>query len=289
MADRYSAYWISHTSISDFLRCARAYYLKNVYRDPKNNHKIKLMSPALALGQCVHEVLESLSTLPRNRRFDVSLLKKFDSAWEKVSGKKGGFFNDEMEHKYKTRGREMMKRVTQNPGPIAELSVKINMDLPYYWISEEDNLILCGKIDWLEYLPETDSVHIIDFKTGKSEEDPSSLQLPIYHLLVHNCQKRSATKASYWYLDYNDALTEKLLPDLEESREKVLDVGRKIKLARQIERYKCPLGDSGCPVCQPYEMIYNREAELVGTDQYNGDVYVLRNAEADEDREGTIL
>ncbi len=289
MPDKYSAYWISHSSISDFLRCGRAYYLKNVYRDPKNNHKIKLMSPSLALGQCVHDVLESLSTLPRDRRFDTPLIKKFDVAWEKVSGKKGGFFNDEMEYKYKTRGQNMMRRVMDNPGPIEELSVKINMDLPYYWISEEENLILCGKIDWLEYLPETDSVHIIDFKTGKSEEDPSSLQLPIYHLLVHNCQKRNAVKASYWYLDYSDVLTEKILPDLDESREKVLEVGRNIKLARQIERYKCPAGEGGCQACQPYEQIYNREAELVGTDQYNGDVYVLRNAEGDEDRDGIIL
>ncbi|MCX6782088.1 MAG: PD-(D/E)XK nuclease family protein [Candidatus Magasanikbacteria bacterium] len=289
MADRFSAYWISHTSISDFLCCPRAYYLKNVYRDPKNNHKIKLMSPPLALGQCVHEVLESLSTLPRNRRLDVSLVKKFDSSWEKVSGKRGGFFNEEMEYRYKTRGQNMMRRVLQNPGPIAELSVKINMDLPYYWLSEEDNLILCGKIDWLEYFPETDSVHIIDFKTGKSEEDPASLQLPIYHLLVHNCQKRKASKASYWYLDYSDEPTEKILPNLDECHEKVLAVGRDVKLARQIERYKCPAGENGCSACRPFEMIFNREAEFVATDQYSGDVYVLPNADADEDRDGTIL
>lgn len=289
MSDRYSAYWISHTSISDFLRCQRAYYLKNIYRDPKNNHKIKLMSPALALGQSVHEVLESLSNLPRNRRFDTPLLQRFETAWEKVSGKKGGFFNDEMEYRYKTRGQEMMRRATQNPGPLAELSVKINMELPYYWISEEENLILCGKIDWLEYLPDTDSVHIIDFKTGKGEEDADSLQLPIYHLLVHNCQKRTAAKASYWYLDYSDTLVEKILPDLEDSRQKVLDAGRKIKIARQLDRFKCPGGDGGCSVCRPYEQIFAREAELVGTDQYNSDVYILRDPDSDEDREGTIL
>src|SRR3990167_11317573 len=72
--DKFSAVWISHSSIGDYLKCPRAYYLKNVYRDPKTNHKITLMQPSLALGQIVHEVIESLSRLqvdwqPR-QRFD---------------------------------------------------------------------------------------------------------------------------------------------------------------------------------------------------------------------------
>ncbi|QQS44706.1 PD-(D/E)XK nuclease family protein [Candidatus Roizmanbacteria bacterium] len=96
---------------------------------------------------------------------------------------------------------------------MARKAVKIKEDLPHYWLSEEDNIILCGKIDWLEYLPETDSVHIIDFKTSKYDEDGDSLQLPIYYLLVTNTQKREVSKASYWYLERNDDLTEKELPD----------------------------------------------------------------------------
>ena len=91
MPDKYTATWVSHTSISDFLRCPRSYYLKNVYRDPKTNHKVKLMSPSLALGQAVHEVLESLSVLPKHSRFNESLIEKFEKAWSKVTGKKGGF------------------------------------------------------------------------------------------------------------------------------------------------------------------------------------------------------
>src|SRR3990167_11448404 len=60
-------------------------------RDPKTNHKISLMAPALALGQAVHEVIESLSIVPIEKRFEESLLTKFDRTWEKVSGQKGGF------------------------------------------------------------------------------------------------------------------------------------------------------------------------------------------------------
>src|SRR3989344_7363851 len=180
--DKFSAVWVSHSSISDYLKCPRAYYLNNVYKDPKTGHKISLMAPPLALGQAVHEVIEALSVIPTSKRFQESLIDKFERTWVKFNGKMGGFFDEKTEQAYKLRGLNMIKRVQTNPGPLKNLSVKINMDLPHYWISEEDNLILCGKIDWLEYLEETDSVHVIDFKTSKSEEDLESLQLPIYHL-----------------------------------------------------------------------------------------------------------
>ncbi len=287
-ADKYTAVWVSHTSISDWLKCPRAYFLKNVYRDPSTRHKIKLMTPALALGQTVHEVLESLSQLPRGSRFSEPLPVKFDRAWEKVRGERGGFPNDEVEYKYKKRGLDMLARVYNHPGPINNLSVKIQMDLPYYWLSEEDNIILCGKVDWLEYLPDTDSVHIIDFKTGKIQEEESSLQLPIYNLLVVNCQKRQVTRASYWYLSDNDTLTEKSLPDLKESEKKILEIAQQIKLARQLNRFKCPQGEDSCFACRPFEMIIKKEAKLVGQDEYGADVYIIEKI-AEENREGEIL
>lgn len=288
MPDKFTAVWVSHSSINDFRRCPRSYYLKNIYKDPKTNHKIKLMAPSLALGAAVHEVLESLSILPRDKRFDEPLLVAYDRAWAKVSGKKGGFFDESTEYKYKTRGADMLRRVMNHPGPINLPAVKIKEDLPYYWISTEDNIILCGKIDWLEYLPETDSVHIIDFKTGKVEEDEDSLQLPIYHLLVKNCQKRNVTKASYWYLESSDTLTEKTLPDIEEAHRKVLAIAKEMKLARQLNRFKCPGGEEGCRDCRPLERILNREAEYVGEDGYRADVYILPH-KTETEMESVIL
>lgn len=281
MPDKYTAVWTSHSSISDFLVCPQMYFLKNVYRDPKNNHKIKIISPALSLGSAVHVVLEGISVLPKETRFSESLITKFEKIWQKFIGKKGGFFDPDSEYKYKMRGQEMLRRAMNHPGPISGAAVKIKENLPNYWLSPEENIILCGKIDWLEYLPETDSVHIIDFKTGKGEEDPNSLQLPIYHLLVHNCQKRKVAKASYWYLESNDNLTEKVLPDLEESKEKVLAVAKQIKVARQLSRYRCPEGDS-CRFCGPYLRVKKGEGELVGTDDFGADVFILPIADEKE-------
>ncbi|HBF66872.1 MAG: hypothetical protein UY77_C0021G0009 [Candidatus Uhrbacteria bacterium GW2011_GWA2_53_10] len=289
MQDKYTAVWVSHSSMSDFLECPRAYYLKNVYRDTATNKKINIMSPALALGQSVHEVLESLSVLPKQSRFNTPLIERFHEAWKKLSGKRGGFFSDSTEFKFKSRGEDMIRRVSREPGPLAKPAVKIQKDLPFYWLSEEDNIILCGKIDWLEYMPDDDTVHIIDFKTGKSVEDVQSLQLPIYHLLVHNCQNRRVTKASYWYLEQDSGMVEKELPPLEDAHKKVLTIAQKMKLARQLDHFSCPQGDGGCHACKPFELILQGQGELVGVDNFGNNVYVFDRTSRDDERNSMIL
>jgi len=274
MKDKYKAVWVSHSSISDFLACPRAYYLRNMYKDPNTGNKITVTSAALSLGQAVHEVVESLSVIPVEERFKVSLLKKFDVAWAKVSGKIGGFKSLDEEKQYKERGVDMLTRVEKNPGPLLNKAVKIQSDfIPNYYLSNEDDIILCGKIDWLEYLEATDSVHIIDFKTGKNEEDSGSLQLPIYLLLATNTQTRPVSKASYWYLDKSDDLIEKQLPNYEDSKEKVLTVARRIKLARQLNHFVCP--HKGCIKCRPLERVLRGEGQKVGESDTRQDIYIL--------------
>ena len=139
---------------------------------------------------------------------------------------------------------------------------------------------MCGKLDWLEYLEAEDSVHIIDFKTGVGEESVDSLQLPIYYLLAHNCQTRAVKKASYWYIARDDFPVEKKLPDLDKSKELVLKIGKEIKLARQLERFKCPGGEAGCKHCLPLEKILRGESVFVGTGDYGTDLYANFNNSA---------
>jgi CRISPR/Cas system-associated exonuclease Cas4 (RecB family) len=275
MPDKYSAVWVSHSSISDFQKCPRAYYLKNVYKDPKSGNKIQVMNPSLALGGAVHEVVESLSNLPTDQRLKDSLLEKFDKVWLKLSGKKGGFWDKETEQKFKKRGEDMLRKIIEKPGPISQLTVKIKEDLPHYWLSEDEGIILCGKIDWLQYLPDADSVHIIDFKTSKNEENGKSLQLPIYLLLVSNTQKRKVSKMSYWYLERDNEPKEVPLPDEQESYDKILKVAKEMKLARQLNRFRCPEGEKGCFACKPFEKIIAGDAEFVGVGGYRQDIYII--------------
>jgi ATP-dependent helicase/DNAse subunit B len=277
--DKYKAVWVSHSSIGDFLKCPRAYYLHNVYKDPKTNRKINIVSPALSLGLAVHAALESLKYVSVDERMKGNLFDNFEKEWSKVSGKMGGFKKEAEEAEMKERGRAMIGRVIKTPGPIARKTVRIkeghNHMPPNFFLSEEENIILCGLIDWLEYVEADGSVHILDFKTGKHDEDEESLQLPIYLLLVNALQKRRVSGAAYWYLDREDRPTEMKLPNLDESKEKVLVIARRIKEAREKKVFICPRGKKGCFACKPYEAIVGGKAEYLGIGGYGQDMYSL--------------
>jgi ATP-dependent helicase/DNAse subunit B len=267
--------WVSHSSIGDFLKCPRLYFLRNVYKDPLSRNKINVIDPPLALGQVVHDVIDEISKLPAEERLAASPLKRYKTLWRGVEGEKGGFKNKDQEGEFYERGFKMIQRIVDSPGPLANKAVKINSPdnlPPRYTISEEDEIILCGKIDWLEYLEDTDSVHIIDFKTGKWEEDKASLQLPIYYLLASNLQKRDIERVSYWYLESSDKPTEVDLPNAKESEERVLAVAKRIKLARQLEHFVCPQG--GCKYCLPYESVISGKGKIVGKSEYQ-DIYIV--------------
>lgn len=283
--DPFSAVWVSHSSMGDFLKCPRAYYLHNLYKDPKTKRKINIVNPALALGVAVHEVVEGLADYKAEERFKKPLAERFAHAWKKVSGKWGGFKSEKEEADHKSRAHAMLERVEKNPGPLLQKTVKIKEAEggmpPNFYLSEEENIILCGKIDWLVWKPEDDSVHILDFKTGKHEENKESLQLPIYQLLLKNLQKRKVTGASYWYLDKDDAPIEVDLPSVEESFEKVYSVAHRIKEMRDrakiegVEVFECPEGEAGCFSCRPFEKILKGEATYIGTGEMRQDLYMV--------------
>ena len=246
-----------------------------MYRDAKTNNRINVINPPLALGQTVHLVLESLSLLRAEDRLKEPLIEKYNEAWKNITGELGGFKNEAEELEYKNRGAIMVNRVMFHPGPIVNKAVKLvspDQLPPRYFLSEKDDILLCGKIDWLEYLPATDSVHIIDFKTGNNEEKEDSLQLPIYALLVKNCQNRYVSKISYWYLEKDNEPREMKFPDLEEAYSLILSIALKIKEARATNTFACP--KNGCFACKPLEQVVEGKAKFVGTSDYQ-DIYII--------------
>ncbi len=277
--DKYTAVWVSHSSMGDFLKCPRAYYLRNVYKDPKTGRKINIVNPALSLGQAVHSTLEPLKNIPYSERTKRDLLADFEQAWGDVSGKKGGFKNDAEESEVKIRGKAMIERVIKNPGPIAQKIIRLpeshNGMSPNFFLSEEKNIILNGRIDWLEYVERDDSIRILDFKTGKHDEGEYSLQLPIYLLLLNALQERKVSGASYWYLDRDDKPIDMILPDIDEARKKVLAIALQVKEAREKKTFNCPRGEAGCFACKPFEAILKGQAEYLGVGGYGQDIYFL--------------
>lgn len=272
--NKFKAIWVSHSSMGDFVKCPRAYFLHNVYKDPKTGRKINITSPAMSLGIAVHAVIEPLAQTKAEDRMSQPLLDIYEKEWKKVTGKRGGFLTQEEEDEAKERGKKMIERILAHPEPLVKKALRMKEELPWYYLSEKDDLILCGKVDWMQYVPEDDSVHILDFKTGKHDEKGESLQLPIYHLLVHNCQKRKVSGASYWYIDRDNAPKTVELPDLDEAYKRVYEVALQVKKARESKVFECPKG--GCMQCAPFEAILNGEAEYVGVGEYNQDLYLWR-------------
>jgi len=277
--DKYTATWVSHSSMGDFLKCPRAYYLKNIYKNPETGKKMSIVSPALSLGLAVHEVAEGLVRFPAEERANQPLLEQFEEAWVKVSGKRGGFKTAEEEPEMKARGVAMIERLRDHLGPLAEKAIKLpdgnNGMPPNYYLSEDDNIILCGKIDWLQYISADDSLRVIDFKTGKHEEGSDSLQLPIYKLLLTNLQKRKVSGAAYWYLDSADAPVDVELPSTEEAYKKVIKVAKQVANARAMKFFDCPKGKEGCFACKPFEQILAGKAEFIGSGEYGQELYLV--------------
>ncbi len=134
---------------------------------------------------------------------------------------------------------------------------------------------MCGRIDWLEYSEKDDSIRVVDFKTGKNKEEKGSLQLPIYSLLLNALQKRKVSGASYWYVDKDDEPLLIDLPEIFESKERVLSIARKVKEARERLSFDCHYGKGGCFACKPFEKIIRGEAEFVGLGEYNQEMYII--------------
>lgn len=254
--------WVSNSSITDSLKCPRLYFLKNVYKNERG-HKIALIHPSLSLGQSVHEVLEPLAKIRAADRFKQSLLVQYEKVFKQFKGIPGGFTNQAIEDEYYARGEKMLKRVIKNPGPLVNPALRLTSKdelPPRFILSPSDNILLCGKIDWIEYQPLDDSVHIIDFKTGKYDEDENSLQLPIYCLLVKNLQKRKVAKISYWYLERDDVPRQLVLPDIDQSFEKILQLAKNVKKMRTDKSYECK--SRGCRYCKPFEAILKRRSQI---------------------------
>ena len=273
MIDKYKAVWISHSSLGDYLKCPRLYYLHNVYKDPKTRRKMSIVTPYMSLGIAVHNVLEGLVAFKSEERMKQDLHQRFEEEWAKISGEKGGFTDSTQEGDFKERGSMMIQRAIDNPSLFEDKTIRMQEDLPHFVLSEEEGIILCGKIDWIRYKEETDTVELYDFKTGLHKEEDASLQLPIYTLIMKHCQKRKVSGAYYWYLQTDDECIKKELPDIEESYVKILELGKKVKETRENKDYDCPSG--GCRECEQYEKILIGEAKYVGVGGYNQDLYIL--------------
>lgn len=255
--------WISHSAISDFGKCKRAYYYKHLYRNPKSNNRIQVVSPYLSLGTAVHETIEKLSSYPVKKRKELSLIERYDEIWEDCRGKKGGFISEEQEKEFKERGEEMVKKA-ESSKLLSSPALDTNNTFPK--LSLFENIELVGSIDWIEILS-TGELHIIDFKTGKNEENSNSLQLPIYLILARKNFDKNIKRASYWYLNNEDEPALRDTGHLEEHLERIKKIALQISEAVKERDFSCSSGYKSCFHCREFDSVFSGSAEYVGFDE----------------------
>lgn len=259
----FGSVWLSYTALGDLKKCRKLYILRNTRKI--GGLKPQVVNPHITLGEVVHETLNVISKLPKEKRFLNALEPRFLELWQKFHGIKGGFDSDEQEEEFKTRGIKMIRTVEKNPGVLKNLAIRITEKdgmPPNFLLSKEECLVLCGNIDWIEVLPDG-TLHVIDFKTGKNFEE-DTLQFQIYCLLMQNKSKRKISKISYWYLDLSDEPIEVEMPDMTGLQGFLVEKGREMKLLRSQKEVFCIKG--GCKHCKEYEAVFDGSAEFVGVD-----------------------
>lgn len=259
--------FISYTSLNDFLKCPRTYYLKNIYRDPKTNFRLQIASPYLSLGSTIHDTIAWYVNLKNKPSFE-EVIKKFKNFWLKFHGKRGGFSSSEEEAIFGKRGIAELSNFVKNYKVMENMLKPISF--PKLHLVEK--MVLLGNID---YVGEMDnrSLHIIDFKTGTKDED-SPLQLYIYALLAEANYGKKVSKVSFWYLDRDSQPKEAVLDPLEKTYQWLQEKALEVNEALDSNNWVC-VDKNRCD-CQAYQAIISGQGEFMFTDyKFKKNIYYL--------------
>lgn len=263
------AIFLSHTSLNDFLNCPKAYYLKNVYRNPESGYKIQAVSPYLALGAVVHDVIKWYFEA-EDKPTKVEVENKFRGFWWKFHGKRGGFTSSEEEAGFGKRGLLMLENFLTNVTKVEKPLSPI--EFPKYLLTE--NIVLHGNMDYAGELSDG-TLHVMDFKTG-SKDEVSPLQLYIYSILAENYYGKPVSKASFWYLDRDDAPKEIVMDPLQPQIDWLTEKGLMLKKALEENCWECIRGEDLCRDCRDYTAILEGKGELMFVDHaFKKEVYFL--------------
>ena len=264
MAFNKDAIWISNSSIEDFKKCPQLYFLRDLYKYPGTTHKLKVANPYLTLGEVVHDVLSDFS---KGEIYDSSLEalnNRYHYLWQIKRGIRGGFTNLKQEEEFKNRGKLMIERFWGNK-KISQSKPFLTSQFPKMPLFENSqDIILVGNLDWVQILPD-ESLHIIDFKTGKNEESRDSLQLPIYTILAKYCFNHPISKQSFWYLDRDPEPKQESLGNLEPYLEEIKTFAAKMVEIVKNKNFFCASGEY-CFACKDYYLAFKGDAEHVLTD-----------------------
>jgi len=207
-----------------FQLCPRQYkfqyidHLGGIYRKSR---------PYFTMGDHVHATLKDfLSVVPVSER---NLTRLEDLLREKWRRYRKGFNDREDEKRWGQKALNQLRWFAKNQ----DLSVTPFMVEDYHSVEVTSNIILKGKIDRVDKEAD-DSLHIIDYKTGKMPAEINQLQLHIYALILSKKQDLPPKKASYLYLGAGTLQTIELTAaDLAQATSYVIDMVDKICIEKE--------------------------------------------------------
>ncbi len=227
-------------------KCPKEYhftYLDPIYSQMKN--QLKRQPENIwgfnTLGKAVHNAITLFYHLPEEQRTEKNLLEQLKNTWrsevmpfeDPPLGKWGGFETTEEERDYYRQAIVMLRNFLK----IADSSPSLEyLPTNNFTRSIEDyiNLItpltedfdISGKFDLITR--KGNSLHIIDFKTGK-QKDVDYFQLRFYKLLAESKFEKPVKKASLYFLKTANVQGLDFQKQTEEIKKEVIEKINQIK------------------------------------------------------------
>ena len=202
-----------------FLRCPMQYKfqyvdrLGSIYRKPR---------PYFTMGDHIHATLKDfLSIIPTDERNVTKLENLLREKWQR---NRKGFKDREDEKRWGQKAIKQLQLFAQNQ----DLSITPFRVEDYHKVELTESIKLIGRIDRIDQEAD-DSLHIIDYKTGKIPAEIDQIQLHIYALILTKEMELPISKASYLYLEPGKWQTIEPTPDdLEKARSYIVELVDKI-------------------------------------------------------------
>ncbi|HEX7455988.1 MAG TPA: PD-(D/E)XK nuclease family protein [Candidatus Nanoarchaeia archaeon] len=235
-------FYISPNKLKIWLECPRKYWHYYLYGPTKYKEPPR---PYYTLGEAVHNSLNSFFSLVPQIRTKERLFDQFELHWKAAKNQEGGFKDIDEEKIYKARAAAMLENFYQNEDMQATPYRLSPSSTKYIPLTQE--IMLGGKIDRVDLEPDG-TLHIIDYKTGKEDQD-DPYQLPIYDLLVRGWLKKEVSKLSYLHLESGNWSTRSPTQHgREETRLLVIETVNKIPKESAKSFFACPL-ETACNHC----------------------------------------
>ncbi|MFA6027455.1 MAG: PD-(D/E)XK nuclease family protein [Patescibacteria group bacterium] len=219
------------------------YYIDDLAKE------FKKPKPYLTMGAHVHNALHDFyEKFPPKQRTWENLEKLLRKRWLE---NRDGFAGKEEEKKFGMKALQMLKFYFHK-NDVLKTPVMLE---DYYDTEVDENLKVLGRIDRVD--EEETGLHVIDYKTGKvDEEDISDLQLILYSLIMARNTKKPVVKASYLYLQNNQWHTINITE--EKFNEAVETIKKQVEKIRA-EKEFAPRINKLCKHCDFMEICPKRE------------------------------